>query len=198
MPKKAAQPSSDDSQQLGLELGGDLQSTASVSKPQKAKKVAAYKQHPGRLERVRSRDWLESAIAAQNGDDECYRNCTNEITRIAFGVTPRRLYKLVGGKPGDRDTLPVEMQNKLILHELTIAPRLDLESIVGEDQADINGQILYVVRDQSQQTEQLLQRNSLYQNLVEKYRTAETLPAGNSNQESKSPPPQRKDTELSS
>jgi len=184
MQKKSSNPSpDDDSQQLGLELGGDLQSSAPEPKPEKAKKVAAYKQSRGRLERVAARDWLEAAIAAQNGDDECHRNCTGEITRTAFGVTPRRLYKLVGGTPGDRDTLPVEMQNKLMVHELTIAPQIDSKTIIGESQTDINNQILYVVSTQAQETEQFLKRGNLYQGLVEKYRITEAIATSQSQSE---------------
>lgn len=186
--RKPSQPP-DDSQQLGLELGGDLQASPPTAKPEKAKKVAAYKKHPGRLERVVARDWLESSIASQNGDDECYRNCSSEISRTAFGFTPRQFYKLVGGKPGDRDTLSVEMQNKLMVHELTISPRLDGEPIVGESQSDINNQIFYIVRRQSQETEQFLKERNLYQGLVEKHRVADASRQTQATNSAPLPPP---------
>lgn len=176
MPKKSSKPSSpdDDSQQLGLELGGDLQSSPPTPSPEKAKKVAAYKQRRGRLERVAARDWFEAAIAAQNGDEDCYSDCTGEITRIAFGVTPRKLYKIVGGTPGNRDTLPIPMQNKLMFHELAAAPQLENATITGETQAEINFQIVQIVGDQAEDTEEFLRSCNLYQGLVEKHRVDPT------------------------
>jgi len=174
MPRKSSQPPSDDAEQLGLNLGNDL-STQPEAKVEKSKKSSAYKKHPGRIERVQARNLLENAIAAQNGNDECIADATIAISKTAFGVTPRTLYEIVGGKPGDRDMLPQEMQTKLIVHELTIAPRLDAETILGEDQEDINNQILHVVKNQSQETERFLKRHNLYQGLAGKYRIAQAI-----------------------
>jgi hypothetical protein len=185
MPRKSSQPP-DDAEQLGLNLGSEL-SAKPEAKIEKSKK-SSHKKQPGRIERVQARNLLETAIVAQNGNDECIADATIAISKTAFGVTPRKLYEIVGGKPGDRDTLPQEMQTKLIVHELTIAPRLDAEAIVGEDQEDINNQILHVVQRQSKETEQFLKQHNLYQGLVGKYRIAQAIEQSKLS-ESKTPSP---------
>jgi hypothetical protein len=136
---------------------------------QPAGKLAKKKQKkraPGNIERVNTRDELESGIVEKGGDDICVRNASGTIYRTAFGGTAREVYQSAGAVEGDRDTLPAQHQRKLQLHELLVAAGLRNAVVIGIEQSDINNQILQIVKGESTALERYLKSRRLFQEVV--------------------------------
>lgn len=97
-------------------------------------------------------------IKANGGDDEAYRQAVITETEELFDCEVRELYRLTGGKPNKRHTLPHEVQQAYMVNETLSAYELErMEGTIGgESQQEVNDRIDAVVREQSKQTRKRL------------------------------------------
>ena len=101
---------------------------------------------------------FNKAIKDNGGGPQSYRNAVVTETKILFDCQVEELYQETGGKKGDRSTLPAPAQEAYMVNESVAANELERQvgTIGGEDQEEVDGQILAVVRETSKQTRKLL------------------------------------------
>ncbi|MGL5084031.1 MAG: hypothetical protein ACRC8A_21300 [Microcoleaceae cyanobacterium] len=126
----------DDSDQLELNLD--------LSLPQS-------KQNQGRLERVDSRTGFTRALFEKGANAEGVRDATDGMYEEAFELHTRELYEHHGSKRGNRDTLPEDIQDQMMLHEILNKRRVQKHLVESDAQNEVNQELTEVVKDQTQQ-----------------------------------------------
>lgn len=98
------------------------------------------------------------AIKANGGDGDAYPEAINAETEELFDCEIEDLYRQTGAKLGRRDTLPAPAQEAYMVNESLSANELERQvgTIGGESQAEVNGKITGVVREQAKQTRKWL------------------------------------------
>ena len=86
------------------------------------------------------------------------RNATNAMYNEMFDTTADGLYKQHGGKKGDRNTLPRDVQEDIIVGEIVSRRKVDRHDVQSSDQEGVNDELTDVVRDASQETRSWLGR----------------------------------------
>lgn len=141
MPRKRQQ--SDDSQEQQLDLGIFPQ----LSPQQPVKKQIETL----RTQRVDTRQAFTKALVNKRADGEGVSAATDAMYKEAFGKNTRELYETHGGKKGNRDTLPEEVQEQLIVHEILNKQRVSKHDVKGNSQDEVNDELTDVVAEQTRQ-----------------------------------------------
>lgn len=142
MPRKK-QPA-DDSEQQELDLGISLPPSPS-SRPAKSSRQSSS----GRIERVDSRAGFTKALNDKGADSEGISEATDALYQEGFGKRTRELYETYGVKPGNRDVLPEEVQDQVMLHEIINKHRVKRHDVEATTQDDVNDELTDVVADQT-------------------------------------------------
>ena len=142
MPRKK-QPA-DDSEQQELDLGISLPPSPS-SKPAKSSRKASS----GRIERVNSRAGFTKALNNKGADSEGISAATDALYQEGFDKRTQELYETYGVKPGNRDTLPEEIQDQVMLHEIINKHRVKRHDVGVTTQDDVNDELTSVVAEQT-------------------------------------------------
>ena len=97
---------------------------------------------------------FNKAISDNGGDEEAHRQSAIAETDELFGCSVRELYQATGGKRGDRSTLPQPAQEAYMVNESLTAHELErmVGTIGGEDQDEVNGRIVGMVRQEAKKT----------------------------------------------
>lgn len=101
---------------------------------------------------------FNKAIKDNGGSGTVYRDAVIAETDELFGCSVAELYKATGGKPSDRSTLPQPAQEAYMVNESLTAHELErmIGTIGGEDQDEVNGRIVGLVRQESKTTRKRL------------------------------------------
>ena len=137
MPRKKRD---DDSEQQKLELG-------LFPKPS----LPAKQSSSGRVERVDSRKGFTDALHSKGADRKGIGQATNAMYQEGFGMSTNELYDAYSATRGNRDTLPEEIQDQIMIHEITSKHRVRQHEVKAADQEGVNNELTDVVADQTRQ-----------------------------------------------
>lgn len=111
-----------------------------------------------RAERVRARLDLVNLLCRKGADREGISAATNAQYEALYGVDATALYEWFCGRKGDRDTLPLQVQEDIWVAEIINARRLRnhlLRCRLG-DRAAANGELRSILLDSTGQVRPLL------------------------------------------
>jgi hypothetical protein len=78
--------------------------------------------------------------------------------QVAFGKSTKELYQEHEGKQGDRDTLPRNVQEETMVHEIINKRRVQQHEVQSSEQRQINNELSDVVEDQTRETKGFFSR----------------------------------------
>jgi hypothetical protein len=98
------------------------------------------------------------AIQDNGGDNKAYQESIVAETQELFGCTVRELYRGTGAKLNYRNTLPQPVQEAYMVNESLSANALEVQigTLGGESQEEVNEKIVNTVRHQAIQVRQWL------------------------------------------
>jgi hypothetical protein len=104
-----------------------------------------------RSQRVDTRQEFSKSLHDKGADGEGISKATNTMYKAAFGKNTKELYQEHEGKQGDRDTLPRDVQEEIIVHEIINKRRVQQHDVQSSEQRQINNELSDVVEDQTRQ-----------------------------------------------
>lgn len=144
MPRRKREKNEDTSaQQLNL--------FGSSPEPQleKTSKQSQLRKSGGKAERLASREVFTNALHDKGADHNGIAQATDAMYIEAFGTGAKGLYRAHDGRRGDRDTLPQQVQDELVVHETLNGYRVQKHQVLSTNQEGVNQELTKVVRSQT-------------------------------------------------
>jgi hypothetical protein len=111
-----------------------------------------------RSQRVETRQAFSKSLHDKGADGEGIGQATDIMYRTAFGKSTGELYQAHGGRRGDRDSLPREVQEEITVHEILNKRRVEQHEVQSSEQRQINDELSDVVEDQTRQNKSFFGR----------------------------------------
>lgn len=101
---------------------------------------------------------FNKAIHENGGRGQVFADAVIAETDELFSCGVNELYQATGGKRGDRSSLPQPAQEAYMVNESLTAHELErmVGTLGGEDQDEVNGRIVGIVRQEAKQTRKRL------------------------------------------